>query len=108
MGTKWFLSDSATAGDLVDARPRRNLELKRTGMTTIDGNALHVTDRDVDALTWEFLTSDDAGDERVDEPLDRRLDRFLRDRGLGRLADSADIRNILLHRAMTYVRVLAR
>jgi hypothetical protein len=102
MGTRWFLSDSATAGDLVDARPRRNLELKRTGMTAIDGTALHVTDRDVDALTWEFLTSDDAGDERVDGPLDRRLDRFLRDRGLGRLADSDDIRHILLHRAMRY------
>jgi hypothetical protein len=77
-------------------------------MTAIGGNALHVTDRDVDALTWEFLTSEDAGDERVDGPLDRRLDRFLRDRGLGRLADSDDIRTILLHRAMTYIRVLAR
>ncbi|MDT5131983.1 MAG: hypothetical protein QOE41_1294 [Mycobacterium sp.] len=77
-------------------------------MTAIDGNALHVTDRDIDTLTWEFLNFDDAGDERVDGPLDRRLDRFLRDRGLGRLADSADIRNIVLHRAMTNVRVLAR
>jgi hypothetical protein len=77
-------------------------------MTAIDRTALHVTDRDVDALTMEFLTSDDAGDERVDSPLDQRLDRFLRDRGLGRLADSDDIRNILLHRAMTYIRVLAR
>jgi hypothetical protein len=72
-------------------------------MTAIDGNAPHVTDRDVDALTWEFLTFDDVGEERVDRPLDRRLDRFLRDRGLGRLADSADIRNILVHRAMTYI-----
>jgi hypothetical protein len=79
-----------------------NVELKRTPMTAIDASALYVTDRDVDALTWEFLTSDDAGDERVDGPLDERLDRFLRDRGLGRLADSDDIRNILLHRAMTY------
>jgi hypothetical protein len=26
-------------------------------MTTFDGNALHVTDRDVDTLTWGFLTS---------------------------------------------------
>jgi hypothetical protein len=77
-------------------------------MTAIDRTALHVTDRDVDALTMEFLTSDDACDERVDSPLDQRLDRFLRDRGLGRLADSDDIRNILLHRAMTYIRVLAR
>jgi hypothetical protein len=77
-------------------------------MTTIDGNALHVTDRDVDALTWEFLKSDDAGVERVDGPLDQRLDRFLRDRGLARLADSDDMRNILLHRAMTYIRVLTR
>jgi hypothetical protein len=77
-------------------------------MTTIDGNALHVTDRDVDALTWEFLKSDDAGDERVDGPLDQRLDRFLRDRGLARLADSDDMRNILLHRAMTYTRVFTR
>jgi hypothetical protein len=79
-----------------------NVELKRTPMTAIDASALYVTDRDVDALTWEFLTSDDAGDERVDGPLDERLDRFLRDRGLGRLADSDDIRNNLLHRAMTY------
>jgi hypothetical protein len=71
-------------------------------MTAIDGNAPHVTDRDVDALTWEFLTFDDVGEEHVDRPLDRRLDRFLRDRGLGRLADSDDIRNILVHRAMTY------
>ena len=77
-------------------------------MTAIDGSALHVTDRDVDALTWEFLTSDDAGDERVDRPVDERLDRFLRDRGLARLADSDDMRNILLHRAMTYIRVLTR
>jgi hypothetical protein len=77
-------------------------------MTAIDGNAPHVTDRDVDALTWEFLTFDDVGEEHVDRPLDRRLDRFLRDRGLGRLADSDDIRNILVHRAMSYIRLLAR
>jgi hypothetical protein len=76
-------------------------------MTAINGNALHVTDHDVDALTWEFLTSDDAGDERAEAPLDRRLDRFLRGHGLGRLADSDDIRKILLRRAMTYIRVPA-
>lgn len=77
-------------------------------MTAINGNALHVTDHDIDSLTWEFLTSDEADDERVDGPLGRRLDRFLRDRGLGRLADSDDIRNILLNRVMTYIRVLTR
>lgn len=76
-------------------------------MTAVGGNPLEVTDRDVDTLTWQFLNADHP-DERADGPLNRRLDGFLRHRGLARLADSGDIYNIILDRVVTYISVLPR
>ena len=72
-------------------------------MTAVGGNPLEVTDRDVDTLTWQFLNSDHP-DGRADGPLNRRLDGFLRHRGLARLADIGDI----FDRVMTYISVLPR
>ena len=77
-------------------------------MTSVGGDPPLVTDPDVDALTWQFLNSDYVDDEYANWPLDRRLDGFLRNRGLGRLADNGDICNIILDRVMTYNSVVPR
>ena len=77
-------------------------------MTSGGGDPPLVTDPDLDALTWQFLNSDYVADEYANWPLDRRLDGFLRNRGLGRLADNGDICNIILDRVMTYISVVPR
>ena len=41
-----------------------------------------LSDSDVDALAWQFLNSAYADKTYADWPLDRRLDGFLRRRGL--------------------------
>jgi hypothetical protein len=75
-------------------------------MTAVGDNSTNVTDRDVDALAWQFLRSDHPESERADEPLNRRLDCFLRHCGLGRLPGSGDIYNIILNRVVSYISVL--
>ncbi|MGA9674513.1 MAG: hypothetical protein WBR28_04455 [Mycobacterium sp.] len=49
-----------------------------------------MTDTDVDALVWQFLNSDYSTDHYANWPLDRRLDEFLRHRGLDPVADSGE------------------
>ncbi len=78
------------------------------GFRAVGSNPLEVTDRDVDCLTWQFLQSDHLDDLRAVGPIDRRLDGFLRHRGLGCLADSGDIYNIILDRVVTYISMLPR
>ena len=64
-----------------------------------------VTDPDVHALTWEFVNSGYRGDEYANWPIERRLDGFLRRRGLSRHADNGDICNVIIDRVMTYISV---
>jgi len=77
-------------------------------MKPVADNSPNVIDSDVDALALQFLKSDYPDGQRAAEPLNRRLDCFLRRRGLARLADSGDIYNIILGRAVSYLNVLDR
>ncbi len=62
-----------------------------------------LTDSDVDALASEFLQSLYMGPIYADWLPDRRLDTFLRRRGLSRVADDGDLSNIVLERIMAHV-----
>lgn len=57
-----------------------------------------LTDSDVDALASEFLQSHYLGPIYADWSPDRRLDTFLRRRGLARVADDGDLSNTVLER----------
>ena len=59
-----------------------------------------LTDSDVDALAWQFLNSAYADKTYADWPLDRRLDGFLRRRGLFRIAEDGDAYGLVLERVM--------
>jgi hypothetical protein len=64
---------------------------------------LLLTDTDVDALAREFLLSRYLGPIYADWSPDRRLDTFLRRRGLSRVADDGDLSTIVLDRIMVQV-----
>lgn len=64
---------------------------------------LLLTDSDVDALAWEFLQSRYLGPIYADWSPDRRLDTFLRRRGLARVADDGDLSNTVLERILGHV-----
>jgi hypothetical protein len=63
---------------------------------------LLLTDSDVDALAWEFLQSRYLGPIYADWSPDRRLDTFLRRRGLARVADNGDLSNSVLERILGF------
>ena len=69
---------------------------------------LSVTDFDVDALAREFLRSRYLGSTYAGWSPDRRLDTFLRRRGLSRVADNGDLSNIVLDRIMAQVGAVLR
>ncbi|OBF57641.1 hypothetical protein A5756_08365 [Mycobacterium sp. 852002-53434_SCH5985345] len=64
---------------------------------------LSLTDSDVDALASEFLQSHYLGPIYADWSPDRRLDTFLRRRGLSRVADDGDLSHTVLERIMAHV-----
>jgi len=59
-----------------------------------------VTDSDVHALAGEFMNSGYRGHEYANWPIERRLDGFLRRRGLSRHADDGDVCNVIIDRIM--------
>ncbi len=69
---------------------------------------LFLTDRDIDALTSAFMTSDDTEEAYAGRSLDQRLEIFLRHQGLLRLADDGDLYNIFVDRVLTYMSVARR
>ncbi|OIN82193.1 hypothetical protein BMG05_03655 [Mycobacterium malmoense] len=69
---------------------------------------LLLTDSDVDGLAREFLRSRYLGPTYAGWSPDRRIDTFLRRRGLSRVADDGDLSNIVLDRVMAHVRVAPR
>ena len=69
---------------------------------------LLLTDSDVDALAREFVRSSYLGPIYADWSPDRRLDTFLRRRGLPRVADDGDLSRLVLDRIMAQVSVAAR
>lgn len=64
---------------------------------------LVMTDLDADTLASEFLQSHYMGPIYADWSSDRRLDTFLRRRGLSRVADDGDLSNFVLDRIMAQV-----
>ncbi|WP_407938704.1 hypothetical protein [Mycobacterium lacus] len=63
-----------------------------------------MTDPDADALAWQFLKSAYADNSMYrDWPLDRRLEGYLRRRGLVRLAEDGDAYDLILNRVMSYI-----
>ncbi|OBG25270.1 hypothetical protein A5764_07740 [Mycobacterium sp. 852002-51057_SCH5723018] len=69
---------------------------------------LLLTESDVDALAHEFLRSSYLGPTYAGWSPDRRLDTFLRRRGLSRVADDGDLSNAVLDRIMVNVGVAPR
>ena len=69
---------------------------------------LLLTDTDVDALAREFMLSRYLGPIYADWSPDRRLDTFLRRRGLSRVADDGDLSMIVLDRIMVQVSAAPR
>ena len=78
------------------------------GFRAVGSNPLEVTDRDVDCLTWQFLKSDHLDDLRAVGPLDRHLDGFLGTADSAASPTAANIYNIILDRAVTYISMLPR
>ncbi|MEI7715135.1 MAG: hypothetical protein WCI78_03460 [Mycobacterium sp.] len=72
-------------------------------MASTASKPAHVTDADVDALAYDFLNCQFAADTYADWPLDRRLDGFLRHRGLMRLVDDGDTYELILERVMSSI-----
>jgi hypothetical protein len=72
------------------------------------GNPALLSDSDVDVLAYEFLRSRYVGPIYANWPPDRRLDTFLRRRGLNRVADDGDLTDIVLDRIMARVGVAPR
>ncbi len=70
--------------------------------------SLLLTDSDVDALAREFVRSRYLGPIYADWSPDRRLDTFLRRRGLPRVADDGDLSRMVLDRIMAQVSVAPR
>jgi hypothetical protein len=92
----------------MDARRRRNARPKTPAITAIDGRPREVSNSDVDALAWQFLHSEYAGEEYAGWPLHRRLDGFLRHCGQGRVADNGNVCNSIVDRIMTYISAALR
>jgi hypothetical protein len=62
-----------------------------------------LTESDVDALASDFLQSHYIGSIYADWSPDRRLDTYLRRRGLDRVANDGDLSNTVLERIMAGV-----
>ncbi|KBZ62269.1 hypothetical protein ACRU13_15515 [Mycobacterium colombiense] len=72
-------------------------------MASPTGDRPLLTDSDVDALAWQFTNSAYAGDTYADWPLDRRLEGFLRQRGLFSIAEDGDAFGFVLDRVMACI-----
>jgi hypothetical protein len=76
-------------------------------MTATSGDVLLLTGPDVDVLAHQFLDSDYAADAYINWSLERRLEGFLRNRGMARVADDGDTCHILVDRVMSFINVVA-
>jgi hypothetical protein len=67
------------------------------------GDPAVLSDSDVDILAREFVYSAYADNTYAEWPLDRRLDGFLRRRGLFRIVEDGDSYGVVLDRVMKHV-----
>lgn len=67
-----------------------------------------LTDFDVDELAWQFTDSSYADDAYAGWSLDRRLEGFLRYRGLSGIAEDGDAFGVVLDRVMACISTLSR
>jgi hypothetical protein len=89
---------------LVDAaRTRRSRPAYARAVQRSDGDPV-LAGTDVDHLVTRFLNSPYCSDDYAVWPFDRRLEGFLRHRGLGHLADNGDAFAVIYERVMTYNR----
>jgi hypothetical protein len=70
-------------------------------MTPIDRSAM--TSSQLDAIAWEFLTSEFAGQIYVDWPIDRRLNAYLLHHGPAALLTDGSAYDDLLDRVMSNI-----
>jgi len=73
------------------------------GPSFIGGDPSAVTDSDAHALAGEFLNSGYRGQEYANWPIERRLEGFLRRRGLSRHANDGDVCNVIINRIMARI-----
>ena len=92
-------------GDLAARDGNRADESLNTnpGPSFIGGDPSAMTDSDVHALVGEFLNSGYRGQEYANWPIERRLDGFLRRRGLSRHAIDGDVCNVIIDHIMARV-----
>ena len=74
-------------------------------MAAAASEPIFLIDADVDALAHDLFNSPFAAETYADWPLDRRLDGFLRHRGLTRLVSDGDTYDLILNRVMSYIGV---
>lgn len=70
-------------------------------MTSTDGNAM--TGSRLDAIAWEFLASEFAGQIYADWPIDRRLNAYLLHHGPAALLTDGSTYDDLLNRVMSNI-----
>ena len=74
-------------------------------MTFAGGDPLTLLDSDIDLLAWQFLDSLYVENSYGNWPIDQRVEAYLRNRGMARVADDGDIVGILVGRVMSYLRI---
>jgi len=72
-------------------------------MGAMSGDSALFSNSDLDVLASQFLNSAYADKTYADWPLDRRLDGFLRRRGMFRIAEDGDAYDLVLDRVMMHV-----
>lgn len=77
-------------------------------MNSARDHAPLLTDPDINALAWRFLNSSYADDGYSNWSLDRRIEGFLRNLGLSRLADDGDTSSMLIERVMSNIAALGQ
>lgn len=85
------------------ARARRSRPGHDRAVAPSESDLVLTDPDDVDRLVRRFLNSPYCSDDYAVWPFDRRLEGFLKHRGLGTLADNGDAFAIICERVMAYI-----